>query len=187
VAGRPRQRRWRLGRHPLSLSNLSTTALGWAAFGVVPGADARYRATVDNAARWLAQHAGGLDPDRLAPAIIQRYGKDRTFSVPILTMCALAGRLGRGPEAWRHVLSLPFELAACPHQWFAALRLRVVSYALPALIAIGQARHHHRPSRNPVARLARHFTRSRTLRVLTQIQPASGGFLEATRSPVSWR
>ena len=53
-------------------------------------------------------------------------------------MCALAGRLGEGREAWRHVIPLPFELAALPHQLFAALRLPVVSYALPALIASGE-------------------------------------------------
>ncbi|MHB8519351.1 MAG: prenyltransferase/squalene oxidase repeat-containing protein [Limisphaerales bacterium] len=163
-----------------SSSNISTTALVWAAFGAVLGADEKYRAVVSGAENWLTQRAGGIAPDRLAPAIIQRYGKDRTFSVPILTMCALAGRLGAGAEAWRWVLPLPFELAACPHRWFAALRLPVVSYALPALIAIGQARHHHRASRNPLARLARNLSRERTLTVLTGIQPSSGGFLEAT-------
>jgi len=56
----------------------------------------------------------------------------------------------------------------------------VVSYALPALIAIGQARHVHAPSRNPFARLIRMATRAMTLRKLTEIQPSNGGFLEAT-------
>lgn len=163
-----------------SVSNLSTTALGWAAFGAVPGADAKFRPVVTGAERWLAERAGGLDSQRLAAAVIRRYGNDRTFSVPILTACALAGRLGRGADAWRGVLPLPFELAACPHQWFAALRLPVVSYALPALIAIGQARHFHRPTRNPITRLARNLSRERTLRILSGIQPSSGGFLEAT-------
>src|SRR4029453_4569852 len=106
--------------------------------------------------------------------------KDRTFSVPILTMCALSGRLGAGRDAWRRVIPLPFELAVFPHSWFAALRLPVVSYALPALIAIGQARHHHAPSRNPLARLVRNLTRKRSLGVLTGIQPSYGGVLEAT-------
>ena len=163
-----------------SLSNISTTTLCWAAFGTVAGADELHRVTVARAEDWLKQHAGGIAPDQLAPAIIARYGKDRTFSVPILTMCALAGRLGEGREAWRHVIPLPFELAACPHQLFAALRLPVVSYALPALIAIGQARHVRAPSRNPLARLLRNATREKTLKVLTAIQPSNGGFLEAT-------
>jgi squalene-hopene/tetraprenyl-beta-curcumene cyclase len=168
------------GDTTMSLSNLSTTTLCWAAFGAVPGADYTHRAAVSRAESWITAKAGGLQPDKLAPAIIARYGKDRTFSVPILTMCALAGRLGTGREAWRHVIPLPFELAALPHQFFAALRLPVVSYALPALIAIGQARHHHSPSRNPLARLIRSVTAGRTLRVLKEIQPENGGFLEAT-------
>ncbi len=162
------------------LSNLSTTTLGWAAFGAVPDAAANHRPVIDRAERWLKQQLGAIEPDKLAPAIIGRYGKDRTFSVPILTMCALAGRLGPGRQAWRHVIPLPFELAACPHRWFAALRLPVVSYALPALIAIGQARHHHRPSPNPFRRAIRYLARPRTLRVLGDIQPGNGGFLEAT-------
>jgi squalene-hopene/tetraprenyl-beta-curcumene cyclase len=56
----------------------------------------------------------------------------------------------------------------------------VVSYALPALIAIGQAIHRHHPPRNPLTRLFRSLTKKKTLRLLEAIQPASGGFLEAT-------
>ena len=129
------------GDTTLSLSNISTTTLCWAAFGVVPGADEKYRSVVKEAGRWLIQHAGGIEPEQLVPAIVKRYGKDRTFSVPILATCALSGRLGSGASAWKWVVPLPFELAALPHRFFATLRLPVVSYALPALIAIGQARH----------------------------------------------
>lgn len=162
-----------------SLSNLSTTTLCWAAFGAAD-ANTEFADVISRAERWITQKTGGLEPEKLAAAIIARYGKDRTFSVPILTMCALAARLGRGSTAWRHVIPLPFELAACPHQLFAALRLPVVSYALPALIAMGIARHVHLPSRNPLIRLLRHATTRKTLRVLHSIQPSSGGFLEAT-------
>ncbi len=171
-----------------SLSNISTTALCWAAFGAVPEPDQRYQATVARAEGWLASHiatqsepvANGCEPDALARAIIARYGKDRTFSVPILTACALAGRLGKGTDAWRRVLPLPFELAALPHRCYAALRLPVVSYALPALIAMGQARHFHLPPANPLTRALRNLARGGTLAKLTAIQPSSGGFLEAT-------
>jgi squalene-hopene/tetraprenyl-beta-curcumene cyclase len=55
-----------------------------------------------------------------------------------------------------------------------------VSYALPALIAIGQAIHHHAPTRNPITRVLRALTRKKTLRVLETLQPPNGGFLEAT-------
>jgi squalene-hopene/tetraprenyl-beta-curcumene cyclase len=60
------------------------------------------------------------------------------------------------------------------------LRLPVVSYALPALIAIGYARHFHAPSRNPLVRFLRQAVTERVFRVLESIQPPNGGFLEAT-------
>ena len=163
-----------------SRSNLSTTTLCWAAFGCVPGADEIFRSTVERAEAWLREKSGGLEPEKLAPAIIARYGKDRTFSAPILTMCALAGRLGPSPECWQWVIPLPFELAAVPHQLYGAIRLPVVSYALPALIAIGQVRHHFLPSERKIVRRIRDGARDYTLQILDCIQPANGGFLEAT-------
>jgi squalene-hopene/tetraprenyl-beta-curcumene cyclase len=56
----------------------------------------------------------------------------------------------------------------------------VVSYALPALIAIGQVRHHFAPSRNPLTRALRGRLRGVTHRLLRAMQPDSGGYLEAT-------
>jgi squalene-hopene/tetraprenyl-beta-curcumene cyclase len=155
-----------------SQSNLSTTALVWAAFGAT-GQDEKFRAVVARAEGWLWKTAGSKEA--LPEAIIARYGKDRTFSVPILMTLAVSGRLG-----WERVVALPFELAALPQSWFGALRLPVVSYALPALIAIGQTIHHHAPSRNLVARLVRNSVREKTLKRLDEIQPPNGGFLEAT-------
>jgi squalene-hopene/tetraprenyl-beta-curcumene cyclase len=158
-----------------SQSNLSTTALVWAAFGAT-NQDAQFVSVVQRAEAWLWKAAGSRE--RLPEAIIARYGKDRTFSIPILMTLALSGRLGK--EGWREVLPLPFELAALPQSWFAALQLPVVSYALPALIAIGQTIHHHAPSKNPVARAVRELVKARTLRRLERLQPVNGGFLEAT-------
>ena len=162
-----------------SLSNISTTTLVWSAFAACDGLDV-YPEVMAAAEQWLRRRAGGLDSKQLSQAITQRYGKDKTFSVPILTMCAIAGRFGEGRKAWESITDLPFELAALPPQWFAALRLPVVSYALPALIAIGQVKHHHAPSKNPLIRGLRKACRSITLRRLSSIQPSSGGFLEAT-------
>ena len=163
-----------------SVSNISTTTLVWAAFGAVSGAATQYSAVMKRAEQWLIQRAGSLSPESLATAITARYGKDRTFSVPILTMCALSGRFGNTDGAWRLVRPLPFELAVLPHQFYGAVRLPVVSYALPALIAIGQVRHHFRPTRNPATRCFRNIARKRTLKILDSIQPSNGGFLEAT-------
>ena len=67
----------------------------------------------------------------IADAITTAYGDDRTFSVPILTMCALSGAFGNGEDAWSPIPALPFELAALPQGLFHRLGLPVVSYALP--------------------------------------------------------
>jgi len=159
------------GDTTLSRSNLSTTALCLAAFSIA----GRLGTAEDRAAEWLRRAAGSLEPEALVNALAARYGTDRTFSVPILTVLAVAGVV-----PWRLVPQLPFELAACPRSWFARLGLPVVSYALPALIAIGHARHRRRPSRNPAARLLRALSSPRTLRILERIQPPNGGYLEAT-------
>jgi squalene-hopene/tetraprenyl-beta-curcumene cyclase len=163
----------------LSRSNISTTVLCWCAFSIA-GANRRYAATVERAESWLCREAGGLDTGKLLPAILRRYGADRTFSVPILTVMAIAGKLGSGHDAWRDIPQLPFELAALPHQLFGWIGLPVVSYALPALIAIGQVRHRHRPSRNGPWRFVRNRLTPGTLRLLREIQPSTGGYLEAT-------
>jgi squalene-hopene/tetraprenyl-beta-curcumene cyclase len=176
-----------------SIGNLSTTVVVWAALGaLVPGGPAgaphqegggapedapALAAACARAAAWIAARSGSLAPGPLAQAVEARYGEDRTFAVPILMLCAIAGRLGDDP--WRLVRPLPFELAACPRAAFRFLDLQVVSYALPALIAVGLARHRRRRPGNPIARLARDLATGRTLRLLAAIQPASGGFLEA--------
>jgi len=187
----------------LSRSNLSTTALAWAALsgtaawaGAGSGSEGRRRALA-RAEAYLRRAAGGTDPARLAQAIARRYGRDRTFSAPILMMVAQATEArAEAPaagassseressrrateEAWRQVVALPFELAALPAGLWRFLRLPVVSYALPALIAVGQARFHRRPPRCLLARLVRRLAAGPTLRRLKAIQPTGGGFLEA--------
>jgi squalene-hopene/tetraprenyl-beta-curcumene cyclase len=159
------------GDTPDSPSNLSTTLLSWSALALAaPGTAAA------NAERWIEGKAGGLAPDALAAAVLSTYGNDRTFSAPILTVCALTGRLGKEP--WRFVPQLPFELAVLPHQAFRFLRLSVVSYAIPALIAIGLVRHRN-PPRNPRLKPLRDACVAPALRVLSRCQPSHGGFLEA--------
>lgn len=154
-----------------SVSNISTTMLCRAAFYLTGGSG---NEAVKKAEAWLGERYGAT-PGQLAEAVRARYGKDRTFATPILTTCALAGLVD-----WQEVPPLPFELACLPQSWFRFLRLHVVSYALPALIAIGQCIHHHRPTWNPITRILRVLSRKRSLRVLERIQPSSGGFLEAT-------
>jgi squalene-hopene/tetraprenyl-beta-curcumene cyclase len=167
------------GDTTISRSNLSTTTLCWAAFGAA-NADEQFAGAVDSAGTWLRNAVGSANVHALARAVVARYGKDRTFSAPILTLCALSGRFGSGRDAWDEVIQLPFELAAFPRRLYAILRLPVVSYALPALIAVGQAKHHHAPTGNAIIDGLRSSLKSRTLEILRSIQPSNGGFLEAT-------
>jgi squalene-hopene/tetraprenyl-beta-curcumene cyclase len=156
-----------------SISNISTAMLCRAAFHLTDTTK-EHAEPLRRVEEYLRQKCGPT-PAQQAEAIRARYGKDRTFSVPILMTGALAGLV-----PWGEVPPLPFELACLPQSWFRFVRLHVVSYALPALIAIGQAIYHHRPPRNPLTRLVRRLAIARSLRVLEAIQPSSGGFLEAT-------
>src|SRR4051812_26826843 len=155
-----------------SISNISTTVLCWSALRPFASQNQKVMAAAE---AWIAKRAGSMMAGDIARAIIARYGKDKTFSVPILTMATLAWNWD-----WKYVPQLPFELAAVPHRFWATIRLPVVSYALPALIAMGQVRHAKRQSWNPLTGLARRLTRRKTLKIAREIQPESGGYLEAT-------
>ncbi|AWM42268.1 squalene--hopene cyclase [Gemmata obscuriglobus] len=155
-----------------SFSNISTTMLCRAAFKLA--GEKEYPETVQRVEEYLSRNAGAL-PTARAAAIRARYGKDHTFSVPILMTCAVAKLV-----PWDEVPRLPFELACLPQSWYRFAKLPVVSYALPALIAIGQCIHHHRRSQNPIRNTVRRLARGLSLKVLRRIQPTSGGYLEAT-------
>ena len=123
----------------------------------------------------LSQRLAERPADTIVQAIRREYGEDRTFAVPILMNCGLAGLV-----AWDDIPGLPFELAVLPHGWYKALRLHVVSYALPALIAIGLLIDRRNPPASIVRRLIRKMVTPRVLEKLRHIQPDHGGFLEAT-------
>jgi len=150
-----------------SRSNISTTMLVHAAFHLAGSADRQ--------AEMLARAKAYIDSQGGVPGLKRRYGSDKTFAVPILTNSALAGLV-----PWSEVAPLPFELACLPHGLLRLVRLPVVSYAIPALVAIGQARFFHRKPVNPITRLVRRLTVGKSLKTLQRMQPASGGFLEAT-------
>jgi squalene-hopene/tetraprenyl-beta-curcumene cyclase len=149
-----------------SKSNIATTMLVRAAFQLngVPNWPPNLLEQADN----YIQRNGGIE------ALRRRYGKDKTFAVPILANYALAGLV-----SWRSVAPLPFELACLPQSTYRSLRLPVVSYAIPALVAIGIARFHHAPPWNPIMLAVRKAAQRSALHVLQRMQPESGGFLEA--------
>ena len=155
------------GDTSLSYSNIATTMLVVSALHLAGKAG-------DETAR-LQEADEYLDREGRIEGLRRRYGKDKTFVIPILANAALAGLVD-----WDDVAPLPFELACFPQSLYRLLRMPVVSYAIPALVAIGQARFFHRPPRNPLTWLVRRLAIGRSRRVLGRSQPESGGYLEAT-------
>ena len=148
-----------------SPSNMTATLLTYVSLYAVGQAPSETR-------KYLANMFGGDDEEALVQGVLRYYGRDLTFSVPILMMCALAGVITN----WKKIPSFPFELATLPQRFFRFLNLPVVSYAIPALIAIGICQMHHKGGFfSPIRKL---FV-PKAMRVLLRMQPADGGFLEA--------
>jgi squalene-hopene/tetraprenyl-beta-curcumene cyclase len=155
------------GDTDLSHSNIATTYLVVAALHLA--------GRTEEHAAILARANAYLDAKGRLAGLRKRYGIDKTFVVPIMTNLAIAGLLD-----WREIDPLPFELATVPQSWYRFVGMPVVSYAIPALVAIGQAQYFHAPPWNPFTRFTRWLSITRSLRVLRRMQPDSGGYLEAT-------
>ena len=148
-----------------SPSNMTATLLTYVSLYAVGQAPSETR-------KYLANMFGGDDEEALVQGVLRYYGRDLTFSVPILMMCALAGVITN----WKKIPPFPFELATLPQRFFRFLNLPVVSYAIPALIAIGICQMHQKGGLfSPIRKL---FV-PKAMRVLLRMQPADGGFLEA--------
>jgi len=100
-----------------SVSNISTTMLCRAALAIT-GAEREYPAVRDQVEDYITGYAGKT-PQRRAAAIRRRYGKDHTFSVPILMACALGEAV-----PWDEVPRLPFAAAYLPQACIASPRCR---------------------------------------------------------------
>ncbi len=149
-----------------SPSNPTATLLSFAALHAVGHDSPRTR-------QLLTERFGGYSDDKIIEGVLKYYGKDLTFSVPILVMCAMTGVI----HSWDKIPSFPFELAVLPQRFFRFLNLPVVSYAIPALIAVGILRF-KKGKRGIVSGIRQQFIPS-CLKVLTRLQPEDGGFLEA--------
>jgi squalene-hopene/tetraprenyl-beta-curcumene cyclase len=149
-----------------SYSNIATTMLAVAAFHLT-GVPCKHADLLERAEAYIVRQGG-------VSGLKKRYGRDKTFAVPILANCAMAGFV-----PWNSVSALPFELACFPQKFYRFVRMPVVSYAIPALVAIGQARFFHAPPLNPVLRFVRKLCVAKSLQVLHKMLPASGGYLEA--------
>ena len=154
------------GDTPLSLSNISTTLLAIAALHAC-GRQDEFSREIETAWEYVDQQ-GGIE------GLKKRYGSDKTFAVPILAHCAMAGIV-----PWREVSALPFEASCVPQRFYNLVQMPVVSYAVPALVAIGQVKFHCDPPWDPIRRTIRKLAVKPSLKVLQRMQPASGGYLEA--------
>ena len=154
------------GDTPQSYSNISTTMLVVAALHAA-NQDEKFKHEISAAQKYI-ESQGGI------AGLRQRYGVDKTFAVPILANCAMAGIV-----SWKEVSALPFEAAWIPQRYYHLMQLPVVSYAIPALVAIGQVKFKCDPPRNPILKLIRKSAIAPSLRVLEKMQPSTGGFLEA--------
>ncbi|MCL1920138.1 MAG: squalene--hopene cyclase [Kiritimatiellaeota bacterium] len=166
------------GDTPQSVSNLSATLIARSALALfgrqcpneVDAADALARS-----AAWVAARAGSLEFPAVVKALEGVYGEDRTFSVPILTFLAICGG---DAGAWPQVPQLPFLLALLPHGLFRFFRMQVVSYALPALIAMGLCRQIRAAAAGRGLAWGKWFA-GPLLKKLARVQPSHGGFLDA--------
>lgn len=155
------------GDSPESPANLTATFLAYAALRNTH-ADA-----VREAEAYLNRTFGGLTFEAVKAGLLKEYGKDLTFSVPLLALATASGFFPDATDAWRRMPNFPFEAAVLPESWFKYLNLPVVSYAIPALICVGLAQLKHRPNK------LRSLAVKKALRVLVEKQPEDGGFLEA--------
>jgi squalene-hopene/tetraprenyl-beta-curcumene cyclase len=148
-------------------SNVAATMLVNAAFHLT-GVPAKYSGLLERAEKYIHAEGG-------VATVRKRFGQHKSFAVPILANCALAGLV-----PWKEVSPFSFELAAAPHSWYRVLQFPAIRYAIPAAVAVGLARFHHAPPWNPLTRVLRNLARPQSLAVLERMQPESGGFLEST-------
>jgi len=165
------------GDTPESPSNLTATLLAKAALTTqLDLAEIQNAQTLSD--QFLNDNIGGISPEHINTGVLKAYGKDRTFSAPILTMCAMAGMLGEESECWKTIPRLPFEIAALPRGLFRLMNLPVVSYAIPALIAVGLVRF-RKTEKKAFSFIHNTIIIPCALRRLRAMAPESGGFLEA--------
>lgn len=149
-----------------SPANMTATLLAYAslyAIGTPP----------EKTKEYLARQFGGSTDQHIIQGVLAYYGNDLTFSAPILVMCALAGVI----QSWDKIPQLPFEVSVLPQKLFRFFQLPVVSYAIPALIAVGILRY-KKGKKNILSPIRQSFI-GKSLQTLIRLQPENGGFLEA--------
>lgn len=164
------------GDTPESISNASTTLLCYAAVKHCQ-AGTNGEPCLKSMEEWLAKKGISFGSDAIIDNILKFYGKDYTFSIPILSMLIHCHVVPS--SSIRKIPVLPFELTLLPSSWYRLVNLGVVSYALPALIAVGIYLHSKRRNGTIGKGLIRERFIGPALKKLERLVPESGGFLEA--------
>jgi squalene cyclase len=166
------------GDTPESQSNVSTSLLCYAAINYCGRENVQSKQALSSLEQYLLTRNISLNPETIISSVLNHYGKDYTFSVPILSMLVVCEVMEE--KSCQFIPQLPFEFVLLPSSWYSFFNLRVVSYALPALIAMGIFIFEKRTHRNWIIGLIRKNSIEPALKKLTEIVPESGGFLEAT-------
>ncbi len=164
------------GDTPESPGNVSTSLLVYAALNLYSAKEKSVKETQQKIAGYLNSLKIDVNSPQVAEFILAHYQKDYTFSVPILAMCGLCNVPGE--DAFNHIPQLPFELSLLPRRFYRLLNLSVVSYAIPALVAVGIVIFKKKKS-NLFWRIIRKFSIQKAMNILHKMLPESGGFLEA--------
>ncbi len=163
------------GDTPESPGNVSTTLLAYAALNLYRQ-DEKNRQTQLKIGGYLQWQKIDVNSPEVIDFILGYYQKDYTFSVPILAMCGLCDVPGE--SAFQRIPQLPFELSLLPRRFYRMLNLSVVSYAVPALVAVGILISKKKKS-GFFRQMMSRFSEKKAMRILHQMLPESGGFLEA--------
>ena len=159
-----------------SLSNVSTTLLCYAAISYCQS-ERNGSKLLQSMENWLLQKGITMDPSTITKSVLKFYGNDYTFSIPILSMLIVCGVIPA--SAAKKIPSLPFELTLLPSSLYRFFNLKVVSYALPALISVGIYLHGIKKHRKLLNGSFRSKFVKPAIRKLDNLSPESGGFLEA--------
>ena len=145
-------------------SNLAATMMVRAALQLT-GVPAKYAGLVERAEAFIDAHGG-------TAGLRENCPQDPTFCAAVLTNYALADL-----APWRQVPAMPVEWSLLPRRWRDNLVGPGPSFAGIVQGALGTARVHHAPPRNPLKRLLRKAAVGPSLSLLDDKQPPSGGFL----------
>jgi squalene cyclase len=165
------------GDTPESKSNVSTSLLCYAAINYCRNDEYQGKETLNGIEQYLETQNIKFSSNNVTASILNYYGKDYTFSVPILSMLAICGVMDN--TAFNEIPQLPFELTLLPTSWYSFFNLQVVSYAIPALVAVGICVFKKRKRHNLLFKIIRNKSIKPALKKLLSIVPQSGGFLEA--------